>query len=543
MGFNGYRRETALFENGVPTGETVMTSPTPYMDAVAEKGAVFTNAFSQAAWTGPGVMSTLTGLFPPTHGVTAQGKTIPKSVYTLLDAFKEHGYRVPNMSYLTVDSNFKNIADMEETGIDVSTTNEIGAINQWIERHHREPFAFWYHWRFAHLPYNPPERHRIYPPASDPHAEPSKRITDLIEKAVIIPYTHDMDWTEEDKAWIDSLYDGEMRQWDHAFESIRYRLSLHHKLKNTIIIITADHGEELLDHRHVGHASTAVYSRHYDEHIHIPLLILAPKKIRKGRVIDALVQQVDIVPTVFDMMGWDIPPEKQGRSLWGAIQGETLSDQPVFAESIDGGYQSKPQQHGTFIRSVRTRNWKLITRLSPQEESFELYQMDNDPKETINLYDQEPAVAGDLLEDLANWITMNTKARQKLEEKEALLEARVAAMDPANLEVPTVVVPRDGDTIYYDTRKGAIDAEWSGNPHAAYIIEYDIGVGWHRLKGEYPVEIGTKQVFGPLPRDGWKPLYQWNPYRLRVRPRDLPGGWSDWITINVAPLGTAPTEQ
>ena len=65
----------------------------------------------------------------------------------------------------------------------------------------------------------------------------------------------------------------QMRHFDVNFERLRYVLALHHKLKHTIIVITADHGEELLDHGFIGHASTAVHSRHYDELIHIPLKI------------------------------------------------------------------------------------------------------------------------------------------------------------------------------------------------------------------------------------------------------------------------------
>ena len=78
MGFNGYERDT-----------------THYLNELVKDGVSFTQAYSQAAWTSPGVISTLTGLYPPTHGVTAQGRTVPKSVYTLLDGFKERGYRVP----------------------------------------------------------------------------------------------------------------------------------------------------------------------------------------------------------------------------------------------------------------------------------------------------------------------------------------------------------------------------------------------------------------------------------------------------------------
>jgi len=519
MGFNGYERDT-----------------TPYLNQLVKDGANFTQAYSQAAWTSPGVISTLTGLYPPTHGVTAQGRSVPKSVYTLLDGFKERGYRIPNMSYLSVDQNFKNIAEMEDTGIDITATDEIGQITKWIGDNHQDPFAFWYHWRFAHLPYNPPDHKRVFPPANNLEEEPPERIKNLIQKEVIIPYTTGLKWTDEERHWIDALYDAELKYFDDDFERIRHKLAQLDILDNTIIVITADHGEELLDHGHVGHASTAVSSRHFDEHLHIPLVFLAPDVIQKGRVIDTMVQQVDILPTVFDMMGWDIPETVQGRSLLPAIQGQSMEDMPVYAESVDGGYQSKPNQRSTFIRSVRTRDWKLIAHASPRGEDFALYNIKDDPGERTNVFDQELKIGGELIGLLSSWISRNIDDRIALEAQEALLEGRIDAMDPANLSVPKILKPVNGDTIHYETMNGSIEAEWTGNQHAAYIIEYDVGEGWHRLKGKYPVEMGTEQIFGPLPKDGWKPLYQWNPYRIRIRPRDLIDGWSEWITIQVAPL-------
>ena len=534
---------------------------TAYLDKIAEDGAVFTNAYSQAAWTGPGVMSTLTGLYPATHGVTAQGKTLPKSVHTLLDAFKEHGYRVPNLSYLTVDPTFQNIADMEETGIDVTTANEVAAIRRWIGGHHREPIAMWYHWRFTHLPYNPPRKHWKYPPANPEDGVRLKdfpqpdNIKNIIRKEVIIPYYSqellddpapasmsekdvgpNVEFTAEDTEWINALYDAQMRHFDHAFESLRYKLALHHKLKHTIIVITADHGEELMDHGFVGHASTAVHSRHYNEQLHLPLLIMAPRVIKQGRRLDLIAQQIDIMPTVLDMMGWDIPEGVQGRSLLPAIRGETMEELPTYAESVEGGYQAKPYQRSEFVRSIRTKDWSFIARMSPRGDELELYNLVDDPAEMRNVIDDHPQITGGFIQQLSRWITLNIDDRIALEKKEALQEARTAAMDPANLSVPTVTRPSDGDTIYYGTMDGAIAAEWTGNPHAAYIIEYDIGENWHRLKGKYPVEMGTEQIFGPIPRDAWKPLHQWNPYKVRVRPRDLPNAWSEWITIDLAPL-------
>ena len=200
-------------------------------------------------------------------------------------------------------------------------------------------------------------------------------------------------------------------------------------------------------------------------------------------------------------------------------------------------------QRSEFVRSIRTQDWKFIARMSPRGDEFELFNLIDDPGETTNVFTDYPDIAGDFIQQLGKWITMNIDYRLALEEKEALLEARIAATDPANLSIPTISVPSDGDTIYYETMNGAVEAEWTGNPHAAYIIEYDVGEGWHRLKGKYPVEMGTKQIFGPLPKDGWKPLYQWNPYNIRVRPRDLPNGWSEWITINVAPIGATKDDD
>ncbi|MEK7793686.1 MAG: sulfatase/phosphatase domain-containing protein, partial [Candidatus Hydrogenedentota bacterium] len=253
-------------------------------------------------------------------------------------------------------------------------------------------------------------------------------------------------------------------------------------------------------------------------------------------------QQIDLLPTLCEMMGWETPKTAQGRSLWPAIQGKPMEDVPLFAESVEGGYQSKPEMQSTFVRSVRTREWKLIARMSPDRQENELYDLVRDPGEKNNVVEQNPEEYGQLMAQLVSWMGENKLAREEIEAYEAEHQLVDAAEDPANLEVPTILEPHDGETLYFESESGAIHAKWTGNPHAAYVIQYDVGEGWHRLTGEYSVPRGIEQIFGPLPADGWKPLYQWNPYRLRIRPRGLPDGWSDWITIGVAPLSAKRTE-
>ena len=520
FGLYGYERDT-----------------TRYLGPFMEGGAKFTSMYSQAAWTGAGVASTLTGLYPPTHGVDRANKTVPAAVTTILDAYRERGYKVPNLSYLTEDPTFQNLGAVDPTGIDPAETGEVGAVLKWIEENHDDPFAIWYHFRDLHLPYSPPAHHRVFPPADGNHEdEKPDLIRDVIEKEVIIPF-NTVEFRKVHKPWIDALYDGHVRQFDGVFEAIRYKLSLHHVLRNTLIVITADHGEELMDHGYVGHASTMLHSRHNRAHLHIPLLIWGPRLVPPGRTIDTMAQQVDVLPTIFDLMGWPIPEEVQGRSLAPAIRGERMEDVPIFGESIEGGYQSKAEMQDKWLHSVRTRDWNFIVRSSPEGDTYELYDLTNDPQEYYNVFEQHPKVGGELLLLMTQWLSDSEAMRQRIEAKEAELQERAASgdVDPSLLYAPTIVEPQSGDVITFEETGGKVTLKWDGHPDAHYVIEYDVGDTFHHLTGQLPVH-GTEKTYGPLPRDGWKPLYQWNPYNIRVRPRDLPNAWSDWIRIEVAPL-------
>lgn len=507
---------------------------TPYLNDLMKDGVRFDNAYSQAAWTSPGVVSTLTGLYPRSHGVVISDRSVFESVDTLLDIFKREGYLTPDMTYLTAAPNFYNLGGDKVEGIDVTVSGEIGSIAKWISDNHRKPFFLWYHYRSLHFPYNPRKGAMVFPPAL-PENEPPPVIRDVVQKEVIIPWG-EAEFTEEHKPWLDSLYDAQVRQFDSKFEAIRYRLSLHRILKNTLIVITADHGDELLEHGYVGHASTAVHSRHYDEHIHIPLMMYGPRVVPKKQAFDNLVEQVDVAPTIVDAMGWEIPADMQGRSLLPLMRGEPFEDRPVFAESIEGGYQSKEEMKDHWLRSVRTKDWKLIVRTSPEGEQFELYNLKEDPGEHVNVYADEPEVRMELMGALTRWITRTIDDRIAFRERERLLLAkRQELADAKSAPPPEIIAPENGITIDYESSGGQVVVKWTGNPKANYIIQYHIGTGWHTLKGKLE-NAGTEKLFGPVPRDGWAPLHQWNPFRLRVRQWAAEDKWSDWLVVNVAPL-------
>jgi len=133
--------------------------------------------------------------------------------------------------------------------------------------------------------------------------------------------------------------------------------------KKTIVIMTADHGEGLLDHEYVGHGATL-----YEELIHVPLIIRIPNL--KPQIIYNQVRSIDIFPTILDILGISIPSNIQGKSLIPIIQGKVNEDMIVYSVI------------GPSI-SIRSDNFKLIYDIAIKKE--ELYSLINDPKEKINL--------------------------------------------------------------------------------------------------------------------------------------------------------------
>jgi arylsulfatase len=148
---------------------------------------------------------------------------------------------------------------------------------------------------------------------------------------------------------------------------------------NTIIIFTSDHGELLGDH---GMYIKGSYL--YDVSMRVPLIISCPGTIPEGKVTDALVELSDLAPTVLDAANLPRHPGMQTRSLWPILNGEQPLDHfrdDIYAEY----YNSNPDKTPAWRTMLRTGKWKII--LCHGEEIGELYDMENDPKEHTNLWD------------------------------------------------------------------------------------------------------------------------------------------------------------
>ncbi len=388
---------------------------TPNIDKLAGEGIIFTNAFSQSAWTTPSMLSIFTSLHPPAHNVDAKGKTLKEDIETLPEVLKQKGYVIP------VLPRFVDIPNYWHLGFDAVDKKQFSSFNpeevedliKLIETYRDQRFFIWYHYHGLHLPYNPPDPYdKLFMKAiTTGTVTESTAILDIKKKSVI--KNGSVNFKDEDKSIIVSLYDGQVKQMDDDVGKIIGKIKEFGILDNTLIILTSDHGEELLEHGFVGHASTSLNAKLYDEIIHIPLIIWYPK-ILKHKKIEDIAQQIDIMPTVLDLLEISVPDGLQGHSLLPLIQKQhsddsnssawSLAQETVFCETILGGYQSTKEMEQIKMRCLRTKEWKLIYTKEPDSYKYELYDLKTDPNEQRNVIEKYPDVRSELRKKLQYWI-------------------------------------------------------------------------------------------------------------------------------------------
>ena len=370
---------------------------TPALDAFAEEGALFELAYAPIATTGPSHSTMFTALYPLAHRVIKNGIPLAEEQVTLAETLSSLGYQtaaIVSSFVLTERFGFAqgfDFFDDEFTaegasvrgnrwenqtfdgGFDRRANETTRRATDWLEqtRNPNRPFFLFVHYFDPHSPYSPPEGFRGRFGSNE--SEGNQKIIDL--------------------------YDEEIAFTDHH---VGILLELLEKLKlagDTIVVVTSDHGEGLGQHDHDEHGINI-----FDESVRVPLLVRWPGQIPAGRRLAEPVEFVDLVPTLLALIGEPTPePPAQGHSLAAALLGteQLEANRPVFLHrrhyepGMSGTQHVAGQKFG-----VRLANWKLI--IGPAEQTLELYDLEADPGESINLYDQEPervAVLTALLED------------------------------------------------------------------------------------------------------------------------------------------------
>jgi arylsulfatase A-like enzyme len=165
-------------------------------------------------------------------------------------------------------------------------------------------------------------------------------------------------------------------------------------LNDTVVIITADHGEEFSEHGGLSHDGKMCA-----ELIDVPLLIYNPS-LAQGLVCDSVVSTVDVSPTILHSFGLDPVPAFQGHSL---LPFEEYPKNEAFGEAIDKhGPTERGASHGVFF--YREGDLKVIYR--EKDDSWELYDLKKDPKELNNAVNESPqfeAMKAKLMPRIGKW--------------------------------------------------------------------------------------------------------------------------------------------
>jgi len=386
-------------------GYALPTSPN--IDELAAEGVRFDMAIAQAAVTPVSHASILTGLNPFEHGLRVlYGATNYRleegDCPTLATILSDEGWATgafvssfPVSEFFGLHHGF----DLFDTGIsgdveekmivdnekkaswkvnenqrraDVTTDEAIA----WLEEVD-DPFFMWLHF-------------------FDPHDSSVLPPREIMEGIFLKFCPNPMAVSSEERSR--ALYDAEIffkdqqlgRLFDHLKETGQY--------DNTIIVLTNDHGEGLGDHDWWFHRIL------YQEQIRMPLIVRLPEGPR-GTVVADTVRSIDIMPTILDEVGVEIP-SISGETLSGLMAGETEGDRIAYADALIRLDDNRPKHaesedniYNDLMYTVIKGPWKLIYHRYHEEASM-LFRLDEDPREENNVIDRFPEIRDELMKIL-----------------------------------------------------------------------------------------------------------------------------------------------
>lgn len=475
----------------------------------------FTDHRAVSAWTGPNVISLLSGLSPFEQNVHTRGDSVAPEFDTVTEQFGRAGWIVKGLQAFMMIDLFENLGLDIESGVD---------IKHWLaaRARDRQPFYLWYHYLPTHLPYQQffSSTEGLYDPLSgegplDPQL--AARI-EAVKTQPVIP-AGSVAFEADDRRWVESAYLGGVRDFDEWFaEFWRFyrKLGLH---ETTVLVLTADHGEELLERGNVGHASTTQAGHLHEEIVRVPFYVWLPPHLKEGLDGAVFAHPTDhtmIGDMLKQLVGLDSPQDAPGQPSW-----LPPADRPWTAVSSIAGYtEPDPDNVNRFVAAAVEGDTKVQVSIESREiRAAQAWNLETDPGETEPLDPDNPEV---------------TRLTALLADRISSIPLRDGTSDVAALTVreavPAWTRPGASGQITYDDIAGAAYLTWSGDPSRRYIIEYQAGTGVLSIDGEIEVD-GNRYDFGEIDRSYWTTwIVPYGQVRFRVRDEES-DSWSEWRTL------------
>lgn len=364
----------------------------PNLSNLAKNGIVFERAYSSAPWTKPSIASVFTGQFPRNHTVTKLNSVLPKDKDTMSEYFKEMGYETSGVISHTLlkrgngyEQGFEDFKLVPFRGNvhDSITSDKVTdiAIEQ-IDKHKqtKRPFFQFIHYFDPHFNY---QHHQKFDRTSwyKGKLRPGMGFRKLRS---LIPQM-----TPEDQKYLVGLYHEEIAFTDEQIGRLLEHLKSNGLYENSVIVVTADHGEEFLDHGGLGHTRTL-----YDELIRVPLIISWLKTLPSSKQ-SAMVGTIDLFPSLIELTGGQPGQKLDGLSLFKNSSISIPLERKIFSE-VDFK-SSGIHAHKSGV--IENLDKLIFDHLAKQ---FLLFDLSTDPKEDTNVF--EAHRKEDLEKSLDNFI-------------------------------------------------------------------------------------------------------------------------------------------
>lgn len=301
---------------------------TPHLSAFAKESVVFEPFYVQGNESKASHASLFTGVYPVSHKVYNHKAKLPKKLTTIAEMFKSLKYHTGGYvsnGYVSdrwdFDQGFQTFQNFIREGKANNARAVVKAAKKFIKKRKNAPFYLYLGTSDPHVTYR---RHKefigdYYPKKYE--GRYMKNITggelgDLKKKGPP---------SSKDKVRIEALYENEIAFNDKYFGELIKTLKAEGIYDETLIIVSADHGDEFWEHGGCGHGHSL-----YQELVSVPLLIRWPKSLRPGRF-EAGADGVDLLPTLATLMGTQIKDELQGRDLTPQLSVDDAYPQAVMA--------------------------------------------------------------------------------------------------------------------------------------------------------------------------------------------------------------------
>ncbi|MAE71381.1 MAG: sulfatase [Gemmatimonadetes bacterium] len=421
---------------------------TPRIDRLAEESTLFERAVSPSIWTLESVTSLFTGLYPTQHQTHYGQPNLDRSVPTLAQWLADLGYETRSATrnpWIVPETGLTRGFD---TAIDIRAAARMGpmakwarkaaaaglplgairnawqalnsriearmhdagasrintSIEQWLDaREQSRPFFLFVDYMEAHGPYSAPEvdRFRFLPEGVD---------RETLSRVPLESWTYHADpslLTPENLQILDGLYSGALSYLDRKIGEVVDLFERKGILDDTVLVITADHGENLGEHGLVGHNYCV-----YDTLAHVPLICRYPGAFPRGLRADRLVQSIDLLPTLEEILSSAAPEHssrsRQGVSLvGGASEGDSRRHALIeyLEPNLDLIRARRPDvdlsEFDRAWRAIRDERWKLARA---SDGTLELYDLENDSGETNELSNVHPEIVNALCRELDRWV-------------------------------------------------------------------------------------------------------------------------------------------